>query len=139
MTNTLKKKVKVAVYGSLRKDLYNHGWLKGAEFIGQYETEPEYCLIDCGAFPGLLKNGTTSVVMEVYEVDAEHLRRIDSLEGYHGVGQKNHYNREKIKSPFGEVYTYFYYNQSEMIRAKAIETGDWVDYVRTSKINSILI
>lgn len=138
MAQNLVKKVKVAVYGSLRKGLHNHRLLQGEKFVGQFETDPLYSLIDLGSFPGLLKDGNTAVLMEVFEVNADKLKKLDSLEGYHGKGENNFYNREKIESPFGELYTYFYNRSSDLIKSKAIENGDWSDYVKTKKIRQFI-
>jgi len=138
MTENLVKKVKVAVYGSLRKGLHNHSLLNGETFVGQFETDPEFSLVDLGSFPGLLKDGNTAVLMEVYEVDATKLKRLDGLEGYRGKNSNNFYNREKIESPFGPLFTYFYNKNSELIKANIISTGDWTDYVRTKKIRSFI-
>ena len=136
MTQNLVKKVKVAVYGSLRKGLHNHSLINGETFLGMFESDAIYSLVDLGSFPGLLKDGNTSIVMEVYEVDAEKLRRLDQLEGYVGPGEKNHYNREKIITPFGEVYGYFYNNSSDLIKSMIIEGGDWTDYYRTKSVRN---
>lgn len=139
MTKDLVKKVKVAVYGSLRQGLHNHRLLEGDTYIGQFETEPIYSLIDLGSYPGLLKNGNTPIIMEVYEVDAEKLSRLDSLEGYRGKDvPSNFYNREKIDSPYGRIFVYFYNKNSDYIRSLAIETGDWKDYRETKNIRATI-
>jgi gamma-glutamylcyclotransferase (GGCT)/AIG2-like uncharacterized protein YtfP len=132
------KEVLVAVYGSLRQGLHNHPVISESELMGQYETEPIYTMINCGSFPGLLKEGSTSVVMEVYKVDATTLVRLDNLEGYRGKGKNNFYNREKIDTPYGPAYTYFYNAESPLMRAKAIDTGDWVDFVRSKSLATLL-
>lgn len=134
----LLKEVLVAVYGSLREGLHNYPCLNGSELMGQYETEPIYTMISLGGYPGVLKEGSTSIVMEVYKVDAKTLVRLDNLEGYRGPGKNNFYNREKISTPFGDAYTYFYNADSPLMRAKAIETGDWVDYVRSKSLASLI-
>jgi len=127
----------VAVYGSLRKGLGNHGYLKDSEFIGQFETDHIYNLLDLGSFPGLTKDGGTSVVMEVYKIDAKTLRKLDSLEGYNAEDtSKSFYNREKILSPFGQVSTYFLnrdYDES-VSTLKNVDSGDWTDYYKTNRL-----
>jgi len=130
----------VAVYGSLRKGHGNFEYLlKGEEFIGQFETEPIYTLLDLGSFPGLVKAGGTSVVMEVFDVDAEKLKKLDGLEGYYGVAEKktNHYNREKIDSPFGPVSTYFYNKMKKKEAYRIVPDGDWTDYNKTKQVISL--
>ncbi|MGK2861903.1 MAG: gamma-glutamylcyclotransferase family protein [Chitinophagaceae bacterium] len=139
MVKNLAKNIKVAVYGSLRKGLHNHPIIKDQKYLGQYETDPLYNLLDLGSFPGLLKNGNTSVIMEVYEVDATCLKRLDTLEGYRGKNESNHYNREKIQSPFGEVYTYFYNGtRSEpFLKENCVDMGDWKDYLETRSVRRL--
>lgn len=128
----------VAVYGSLRKGHGNYEHLlKEEKFIGQFETEPLYTLLDLGSFPGLIKNGGTSVVMEVFDIDEKILKRLDRLEGYYGVNEKkNMYDREKIESPFGIVTIYFY-NIPIKIKIKdyrIVPGGDWTDYYKSKQI-----
>ena len=127
--------MQVAVYGSLRKGLSNHRLVKDSEFKGQFETDHKYNLISLGGFPGLLKGGSTSVVMEVYEVDTKTLRSLDSLEGYSAQRKpsQNFYNREKIDSPLGQVSVYFLNRTDISPSTPNVDSGDWVDFYKTSK------
>jgi gamma-glutamylcyclotransferase (GGCT)/AIG2-like uncharacterized protein YtfP len=70
----------VFVYGSLKHGHYNHSYLSGARPCGNYETNPQWGLIDLGAFPALVM-GSLSVKGEVYLIDDETLARLDRLEG----------------------------------------------------------
>lgn len=70
----------VFVYGTLRRGGCYHETLAGSRFLKKVRTEPEYTLIDLGAYPGMLPSGNTSVAGEIYEVDDEVLRRLDELE-----------------------------------------------------------
>lgn len=135
----LVKKVKVAVYGSLRHGFGNfENHLKNETYIGQYETAPIYSLYDLGSFPGLRPNGTTSVVMEVFEVDAAKLRSLDGLEGYRGPEHEgtNHYNRIKIDTPYGVAFTYIYNRDMSASEDRLVQSGDWTDYFKVEKIKS---
>ena len=71
---------KIAVYGSLRKDLGNNPILFGSNFLGEFQTEPIFSLYDLGWYPGLKPNGNTSIKMEVYEVSEIISKRVDQLE-----------------------------------------------------------
>jgi len=133
---TKKETMLLAVYGSLRKGLRNHFYLSKSEFVGQYDTDHSYSLIDLGSFPGLLKEGGTSVRMEVYKIDKETLKNIDRLEGYTGKKyNSNLYDRETIKTPFGDAYTYFYNNDSSDAM-RLVTSGDWTDYHKISEITN---
>lgn len=82
---------KILVYGSLKKGYGNHRLLERATFLGQATTVPSFTLLDLGHFPGIVRSGSTPVMGELYEVDAETLARLDRLEGHPGF-----YRREAI-------------------------------------------
>lgn len=127
----------VAVYGTLRKGLGNfQRFLTECKYMGSYETSPNYSLYNLGSFPGLQKDGATPVVMEVFEIDKNKLQELDRLEGYELDGPKNSnfYEREPIETPFGIAFTYFYYRK--VLKANLIESGDWVEFQTTKKINA---
>ena len=100
----------VFVYGSLKRGFALHRELSGQQFLGAATTEPEYRLLDCGDYPGMLRVSSVgqSVKGEVYRVDADCLRRLDHVEGV----DEGHYSRDrvKLKSPFDSemVWAYFY-------------------------------
>jgi len=58
-------------YGSLMSGERDHALLAGAEALGPAKTAPRYSLVDLGVYPALLTEGTTSVVGELYVVDAK--------------------------------------------------------------------
>lgn len=123
----------IAVYGTLRKGLNNDYLLKNAEYIGKYETLPEYKMVDLGQYPGLLNNGTTSITMEVYEIDDITLGEVDSLEGYvPGNSTHTFYERVIIETPFGQGYTYLYKGNRD--GADIVELGDWKEYYKLKKM-----
>jgi gamma-glutamylcyclotransferase (GGCT)/AIG2-like uncharacterized protein YtfP len=125
----------IAVYGSLRKDLTNYNaYLKNSKYVGTYETKPIYTLKSLGYFPGLEKNGTTSIVMEVYRVDEETMSSIDRLEGYQANGGSNHYEKETIKTPFGDASIYFYAKPERIKEAPVVLSGDWKEYLKNKKM-----
>tara|TARA_R110002124_G_scaffold281430_1_gene455668 strand:+ start:16832 stop:17263 length:432 start_codon:yes stop_codon:yes gene_type:complete len=128
----MQDKILVSVYGSLRKGLSNHKfYLKNNELLGEFKTDPIYELYDLGSFPGLKKEGYTSVTMEVYEVNHEELAHLDMLEGYRN-SKDDYYIREIINTPYGKAYTYFY-NHS-VTNSKKVKTGDWKEHVQQLKV-----
>lgn len=138
-TDTMEKDtdtiLKVAVYGSLREGLHNHGVIKGSTLLGTFESEPNYTMYSVGgSFPGLVLGGTTSVVMEVYEVTPRVLQGVDGLEGYMGdeFPDTNFYNRILMDTPYGKAYSYIYNDDVESLHI--VESGDWVKFKKMSKV-----
>ena len=73
---------RVFVYGSLLAGEEHHDLLVKARMLGTGRTEPTYTLFDLGEYPALLAGGTTSVVGEIYAVDADLLAQLDEFEGH---------------------------------------------------------
>ena len=70
----------VFVYGTLKRGEKNHHWLEGARFQGEAELNG-VVLHDLGPFPmAVIGEGTT--IGEVYAVEGSGLARLDELEGY---------------------------------------------------------
>ncbi len=114
---------KVAVYGSLRKGLHNHGILLGSKMIGQ-EWIPCYDMFSLGSFPGI-REGNGAIFVEVYEVDAKTIERLDVLEGFRTKGHpSNFYEKENIETKFGDAIIYTL--ESERYRSQPIvSSGNW--------------
>jgi len=93
----------VAVYGSLKKGHFNHHTLAGAEFVADWQTAPEYTLLDLGGFPGVVATGSTAVHTEIYRVNGMILAQLDKLEGH-----PTFYRRTTVNSPFGATFIYLY-------------------------------
>lgn len=90
----------VFVYGTLMQGECRHAALESQKFIGPARTSPRYLMLDCGSYPGLIESEETtvdpdaatgrsegdsfragrSILGELYEVDAETLSRLDSIE-----------------------------------------------------------
>ena len=129
-----KEKFNIAVYGSLRNGLHNHSLIKDEKFLGMFETTPAFEMYSLGSYPGLKTDGSTPILMEVYEVDADTLESVDALEGYSENSEHNNfYDRIKISTPFGDAYTYIYV--PSVTDADRVESGDWAEYYQTSKVN----
>jgi len=124
----------IAVYGSLRKGLHNHLIIENATYLGKFDSLPEYSMYDLGSYPGLIKNGNTSIVLEVYRINQKMLVDVDRLEGYNPSNTgRSHYLRDTIDTPYGEAYIYIFphkvggYNQ--------VIDGDWEDYLKEKSYN----
>ncbi len=126
--------MKVAVYGTLRKRQSNSSILKDSEYLGSFESEPDYNMYSVhDVFPAITEGGYTSVKMEVFKASRDVLKRLDGLEGYRGKNNPdNHYNRSFINTPWGKALVYTY--NSDVSRLQKIDSGDWVDYMQQIKI-----
>ena len=124
----MEKRFLVAVYGSLMEGLHNHRYLEDSKLKGSFLTEPSYTLVDLGSFPGLYEDGTTSISMEIYEVDEHTLADIDNLEGYVEHDEElSMYNRKTMSTPFGEAFGYIY--NSPIGKKEPIISGDWREHL----------
>ena len=122
-----------AVYGTLRDTCSNNGLLGSSKYIGRFETDPEYKMVDLGAYPGIMPGGTTPILMEVYEIDEPTLKRVDQLEGYNAADSEHtFYERVAIPTPYGDAFTYIYKAGSD--GAAVINSGDWVDHAKLKRI-----
>jgi gamma-glutamylcyclotransferase (GGCT)/AIG2-like uncharacterized protein YtfP len=126
----------VAVYGTLRRGLYNNYLLEGARFIANAETVDNCTMYSRGGFPILsFHDGDGPVKVELYEVNDHTLANLDRLEGYRGEGsQGNWYNRtHKVFLREGdendELHVSAYiYHQDQPQSYPVVEGGDWVKY-----------
>tara|TARA_R110002050_G_scaffold51747_1_gene118635 strand:+ start:1079 stop:1492 length:414 start_codon:yes stop_codon:yes gene_type:complete len=117
----------VAVYGSLRRGLGNHGVLgTTSEFLGEIKTKAEFSLYDLGYYPGIKEKGQTSIVMEVYKVTPSILSSVNRLEGYVEDREATFYDRISIPTEFGDAFTYVFVPPVDN-RDKVI-MGDWKEY-----------
>jgi len=119
-------KILISVYGSLRKNLGNHGLLTNSIYLGEFKTEPVFSLYSLGGFPGLKEGGNTSITMEVYEVTPEQAVRVDALEGYSSRGNNTFYDKIMIDTPYGEAGTYIYV--PKVSEDRLVDSGDWKEF-----------
>lgn len=96
----------VFVYGSLKKNHYNHLLLAGCEFVQKATTKPLYRLYDCGRYPCMVKDDKgVSVHGEIYKVDAAVLASLDRLEGVPFLYQREEVELLDFSDPvFGYLY-----------------------------------
>lgn len=116
-----------AVYGSLRKEMHNNHVLGDSKLIGIFNTNPVYTMYNVsGAYPGIKKGGSTSIVMEVYEVSNDVKSKLNTLEGYSETSSplNNYYNRIVIDTPYGSAYTYLF--NDSIANLNIVESGDWL-------------
>ena len=131
------KPIIVFVYGSLKRDLYNHPLLDGSYFIADATTVEKYGMKDLGSFPGVDKDANISTIKgELYEVNEEVLASLDQLEGH-----PNFYKREMITVNVGEAtfpaWCYFLLTPSDYSNQYILD-GTWVQesYDRSEYVES---
>lgn len=124
---------KIAVYGNLlRKGEFNSAYLRGSKYLGNYQSLPIYTLILLGRFPGLIKEGSTSIFLEVYEIEDVRLLSMDFTQPLHYSSLEPSFKRELINTPYGEAYVYFYNiedNEAQIV----IQSGNWIEYKQKLK------
>ena len=111
----------VFVYGTLLKGESNHDLLRRGKFLGATKTQPEFTMIDLGAFPAIFEQGKTAVAGEVYEVDLATVAKLDRLEGVPDL-----YTRKSVELQDGsEAEIYVMSRRSGVRDYPAIHSGDW--------------
>ena len=119
------------IYGTLMPGLRLETEMHGARFMGPAQVPGR--LFDLGRYPGLLQ-GDGHVTGEVYEVDDEHLARLDGVEGVvPGDRAESHYWREVVTVISGPlqgqpVQTYVYNRPVD--GCTPIPHGDYRRYIR---------
>lgn len=123
------EKTRIAVYGTLCRGFKgNEKYLKGAEFLGTFDSKPQYTMYNLKHYPGVVKNGDTSIRMEVFEVKNDMISVFDKIEGYSGEAKssKNIFERSKILTPFGVAHIYLYANlEKNPTEPTKVESGNW--------------
>jgi gamma-glutamylcyclotransferase (GGCT)/AIG2-like uncharacterized protein YtfP len=107
----------IFVYGSLKRGYALNHLLQGQAFLGPATTCPLYRIFDLGSYPGLIDWPEGLAVQgELYEVDAECLKRLDEAEGV----DEGLYARRviKLQPPFdrGETSAWFWLNKVAGLR-----------------------
>lgn len=127
-------RILIGVYDGLREGGEAHyPYMNGAKYVGTYYTEPEYSLYHLSRdWPGLKTNGSTSILLEIYEVSHDSLKNIDYYEGFNMLDPYlNIYTRISIDTPFGKC---FIYEHNRLNANKPlIECGDWLKYKKNLK------
>src|SRR5258708_38582505 len=111
---------RIFVYGTLLAGEPNHRILAEARRVRAAATEPNFTLLDLGAFPGLIAAGSTSIVGDVYAVDDRTLLALDRLEGHPRL-----YRRTPIELEDGERIESYVLPKSRAEHYPVIASGDW--------------
>ena len=131
-------KHQVFVYGTLKsggeiRGLNNFG--DSAIIVGKAKTQfPDYEMVDLGAFPGVVLNGTKYIQGEVWEVDDEVMEQLDMIEGY-----PEFYNRQQTQTTLGKAWMYYLSKEYSQDLSTAINTrnSDQIEEVDNTLIWSV--
>lgn len=124
------KKIKIAVYGSLRRGCYNYNAFKNI-FQDDFEyikttTIAGYQIFDLGSYPGLkISHDNAIVIVDIIECSEECFRSIERMElgaNYSTIVVTDSNNSD-------DAYKAFLYNGN---CTKLVENGDWVKYLKIS-------
>jgi gamma-glutamylaminecyclotransferase len=113
---------RVFVYGTLLRGEVNHHLLAQAEFLGSHRTAACFSLYLLRAYPGAVRGGTRAIPGEVYGVDRAGLRRLDRLEDYPTL-----YDRQLLATPYGRAWIYLF--RGSVRDRPLIPGGDWRSFV----------
>jgi gamma-glutamylcyclotransferase (GGCT)/AIG2-like uncharacterized protein YtfP len=108
----------VFVYGTLKRGERNHHWLQGARWVGEVEL-PGLVLHDLGPFPMALV-GEGRAFGELFEVDAATLARLDQLEGYPRL-----YDRQQLPLADGQRAWVYLGRPYQVRHAPVVGGGKW--------------
>ncbi|UOQ83372.1 gamma-glutamylcyclotransferase [Gracilibacillus salinarum] len=127
----------VFVYGTLRKNQSNSSCMKHAVLVAS-QCWTSGRLYDVGVgYPAMVSDSEQKVYGELYKVDVDTLREMDLLEGYHGPGLDNLYERRQqtIYTDVGKKQAYVYtFREEQATGLREIKGGDWkVDHLLKKK------
>ena len=93
--------------------------MSACEYRGQCTTAPQFALLNLGRYPGISREGSGSIIGDLYLVDAKTLKELDEYEGY-----PEYYSRESIQLADGNTAIAYIYRLSTAEYAH-IPSGDW--------------
>ncbi|WP_438028055.1 gamma-glutamylcyclotransferase family protein [Sorangium sp. So ce233] len=108
------------VYGTLMRGERSHELLGRARSLGPARTARSFELADLGAYPALVRGGSTAVLGELYEPDPETLASLDIYEGCPDLFQ-----RESIELDGGARCEAYLMRASQARGCPRIASGDW--------------
>jgi gamma-glutamylcyclotransferase (GGCT)/AIG2-like uncharacterized protein YtfP len=108
----------VFVYGTLKRGEKNHHWLEGASWQGEAELSG-VLLHDLGPFP-MAVIGEGTAIGEVYAVEEQGLARLDELEGYPRL-----YDRQKLSLNDGRQAWVYLGRPRQVRHAPQVDGGSW--------------
>tara|TARA_B100001093_G_scaffold463066_1_gene478807 strand:+ start:559 stop:981 length:423 start_codon:yes stop_codon:yes gene_type:complete len=110
----MEETIKIFVYGTLKSGNSTRG-LDSPQFDHVEKTKlgiakttgSKFNLVELGAFPGAVINGTHDILGEVWEGGEDFLKLCDGIEGHKNDKDKNFYHRELFDTTEGPAYIYY--------------------------------
>ena len=93
---------RIFCYGSLRRGFGNHDLLATSTYVGDAISEGRWSMLNLGGFPGIAEHGNTAIVGELYDVDADTLKRLDWLEDHPNFYRRTPISVRRISVPSAE-------------------------------------
>ena len=118
----------IAVYGSLRHGMGNHGLISHAQMVERRTVRLPYKMISLGGFPGLITDKQLNdIVIELYEVDQPTYARVERLEGYPSFYDKYAFTLPEYEFPV-EIYVLNQQGERGYYKSEGEHIPDWVAY-----------
>jgi gamma-glutamylcyclotransferase (GGCT)/AIG2-like uncharacterized protein YtfP len=130
--------MKLFVYGTLMRGMSRHRYLKHSRYLGAARLQAE--LYDLGRYPGI-KAGSLSVLGELYEIDAQTLAQIDTVEDYKPDDEMNSlYVRRLVEvtclSDASTTMAFAYFYNGSVHEHWRIAHGDYRQYYSSMRESS---
>jgi len=111
----------VATYGSLKKGFHNHGFLSDSKCLG-VDSLSGFAMYKYSSFPMVVASDDSNdtIMVEVYEVSADTLVRLDYLEGH-----PEFYRRIHVDTIYGDAFMYIGTRKQIRENMLKINNGVW--------------
>ena len=102
-------KTNLWIYGSLKKGQSRASVMEGQEFVGEFNTTPDYRMFNMGSFPALknYKDNGNRIKGELWRVDDRCLQILNRIEGAPSFYRLEEINLENVENK-DKIYSYFY-------------------------------
>ena len=109
----MEETIKIFVYGTLKSGNSTRG-LDSPQFAHVEKTKigiakttgSKFNMVELGAFPGVVVNGTHDILGEVWEGGEDFEVLCDSIEGHQKDKEDNFYHRNLVETTEGKAYIY---------------------------------
>ncbi len=125
--------IPIFVYGTLRKDWWNHRFIENADFIDNGVTKDRY-IMHAHAYPMLSRKvQDTHIIGEYYLISKKEFATLDRLEGY-----PDHYDRARVdvRLTSGDVVNAWVYFNDDIdgygYGTAHVPSGDFADHAEAA-------
>jgi hypothetical protein len=106
-------------------DVQDKEILKDVEYLGSFETEPAFTMLELNERPGLIKKGSQSVKIKVYSLPLTKYNTLKYRKYYNTGIEYNHktFTDKIIDSPYGQINVLFLDDMNLIKSHKQINTS----------------